>query len=166
MGCITKLLELKGDKDFIASPVQPEIIVEGGGTYKEFEYLVVLNHNAHRCGYVAIPKEHPAYNAGSYDDIDVEVHGGLTFFSEPHIVESTCEDKWAGFDAGHAYDGHDIDAHERYFGSDDSFQKYMRSRPDYYPIMYEGTVIRDFDYMESECKRMIDQLEKIQKDTA
>jgi len=29
-------------------------------------------------GYVALPKGHPCYGKG-YDNIDVEVHGGLTF---------------------------------------------------------------------------------------
>lgn len=159
MSCITKLLELKGDREFMPSPLQPEIVIEGGGTYKGFEYLVVLNgHTAHRCGYVAIPKDHPAYNAEGYDHIEADVHGGLTFFGKPHIVDSDCGDVWAGFDAGHAYDGHDIEAHERYFGSDNQFQKYMRSRPEFYPIPYEGAVIRTLDYMEDECKRLIDQL--------
>ena len=157
MSCITKLLELKGDKAFIPSPVQPEVIIEGGGTYKGFDYLVVLNHMAHRCGYVAISKDHPAYNAGCYDDIDVDVHGGLTFFSEPHIIESDCGDKWAGFDAGHAYDGYDLDALETYFGADDETVKYMRSR-DFYTNPHRDLVIRDFAYMEAECKKLIDQL--------
>ena len=30
------------------------------------------------CGYVGVPPSHPAYNKG-YGDIDVDVHGGLTF---------------------------------------------------------------------------------------
>jgi hypothetical protein len=157
MSCITKLLELKGDKEFIPSPEIPEVIIEGGGIYKGFEYLVVLNHSAHRCGYVAIPKDHPAYNADGYDDIEVNVHGGLTFFGEPHIIESDCGDKWAGFDAGHAYDGYDLNALEKYYGSDDKTVKYMKSR-DFYTNPHKDMVIRDFSYMESECKKLIDQL--------
>jgi len=33
------------------------------------------------CGYVFLPKTHPAY-LGTYDYIDVEVHGGLTYGQE------------------------------------------------------------------------------------
>ena len=32
-------------------------------------------------GYVAIPKNHPLYGA-SYDDVDIDIHGGLTFEGE------------------------------------------------------------------------------------
>jgi hypothetical protein len=156
MSCITKLLELKGDKKFISSPLQPNIIIEGGGTYKGFEYIVVLNNMAFRCGYVAIPKTHPAYPTEDYNGLDIDVHGGVTFFDEPHLIESECGDKWAGFDAGHCNDGHDLKAHKEYFGEDDETNKYMCSR-DYYKNQ-DSDRIRTFEYMESECKKMIDQL--------
>lgn len=50
------------------------------------------------CGYIHVPATHPA--AGKhYDDLDVQVHGGLTF---------TCKaidgGRWFGFDTGHAGD--------------------------------------------------------------
>jgi len=32
----------------------------------------------HYCGYVEVPKDHPAHGL-SYDEIDVDVHGGLTY---------------------------------------------------------------------------------------
>jgi hypothetical protein len=50
----------------------------------------------HLCGYVHIPEEHPWY-AESYDDIGVDVHGGLTF-------SARCETSggWmVGFDCAH-----------------------------------------------------------------
>ena len=48
------------------------------------------------CGYVAIPSDHPSYQK-RYEDIDIAVHGGLTFgmCSERH---------WIGFDCAHAGD--------------------------------------------------------------
>jgi hypothetical protein len=36
-------------------------------------------------GYVAIPKEHPLYGI-SYNDVDVDVHGGLTFAEKSEVV--------------------------------------------------------------------------------
>jgi hypothetical protein len=44
-------------------------------------------------GYVKLPENHPWSGMG-YFDIDVHVHGGLTF----------SDGGWIGFDTGHAYD--------------------------------------------------------------
>lgn len=50
----------------------------------------------HLCGYVAIPPEHPFYQK-RYEDIDIDVHGGLTF--------GECSNKhWIGFDCAHSGD--------------------------------------------------------------
>jgi hypothetical protein len=46
-------------------------------------------------GYVRLPEGHPG-REGTYDDIDVEVHCGLTFGPD--------DDGWVGFDTGHAGD--------------------------------------------------------------
>lgn len=65
-------------------------------------------------GYVAVPKDHPYYGK-SYSEIDVDVHGGLTFSSEgSKVVElwsnieliegnlGNLEDYWIfGFDTCH-----------------------------------------------------------------
>ena len=55
-------------------------------------------------GYVGIPENHPDYKK-DYDDVEVDVHGGLTFADEG-------DDKlwkkglwWFGFDTAHAFSG-------------------------------------------------------------
>jgi hypothetical protein len=53
------------------------------------------------CGYVRLPKEHPAHGK-TYHVIDVECHGGLTFSS------FIGDDFWVGFDCAHAGDGFSI----------------------------------------------------------
>lgn len=58
MSCITEILKVKGDKDFIVSG---EIAIEGGGTYKDYEYIITFTSSGHRCGYVAIPESHSLY---------------------------------------------------------------------------------------------------------
>jgi hypothetical protein len=71
----------------------------------------LLSRNPHVgnwCGYVGVPKGHPAYGK-HYDDIDVEVHGGLTFShhcsgSICHVTESEDDLHWLGFDCAHAWD--------------------------------------------------------------
>lgn len=60
------------------------------------EYAHLLNRGWGN-GYVALPKEHPCFGK-SYYDIDVKVHGGLTYAE----MEG---DFWVvGFDTAHAFD--------------------------------------------------------------
>lgn len=70
------------------------------------------------CGYVGVHRGHPWYGLG-YNDVDVEVHGGLTYADaydddvERPIEERICHIPapgepddvwWFGFDCGHAFD--------------------------------------------------------------
>jgi hypothetical protein len=62
------------------------------------------------CGYVGVPREHPAYGK-DYNDVDVEVHGGLTYANHCqapicHVPEPGMPDDvfWLGFDCAHAGD--------------------------------------------------------------
>lgn len=48
------------------------------------------------CGYIMIPADHP-YHHKDYDDMDISVHGGLTF-GEVH------DGHWIGFDCSHSFD--------------------------------------------------------------
>jgi len=49
------------------------------------------------CGYVRVPVGHPAYGK-HYDDVDVRVHGGITF------CQKSPDGFWLGFDCGHCDD--------------------------------------------------------------
>jgi hypothetical protein len=95
------------------------------------------------CGYVGIPKGHPAFGKG-YDDVDVEVHGGLTFADElknsreeyPDLVD----DLWLlGFDCAHLYDL--VPGMQQF--------KNARHTHDFY---------RDMDYVRGEIARLAQQL--------
>jgi hypothetical protein len=68
------------------------------------------------CGYVGVPPDHLFHGAG-YSDVDVEVHGGLTFGDscdeEGDPAEAICHTPfpgrpadvwWLGFDCGHCFD--------------------------------------------------------------
>lgn len=67
-------------------------------------------------GYVRLPEDHPGRH-GTYDQIDVDVHGGLTYGPDP--------DGWVGFDTGHFGDfwapddlmGYLDESSMRYFGA-------------------------------------------------
>jgi hypothetical protein len=58
----------------------------------------------HRCGYVRVPPTHPTHGKG-YDDIEVGVHGGLTFAQmEPCTEHEDGQGWWFGFDCAHCDD--------------------------------------------------------------
>lgn len=174
MSCITEILKLKGDKKALV-PEGNWIAVEGGGTYKEYEYLVVLNSNGHRCGYVALPPTHKYSETPmemrsffgnkprehwDYNGLDIECHGGLTFMSPKHglkeLLPIACNDMWIGFDCGHYDDKCDVDAFCKYFGDKEAIKK-----KSFFEAMDYGRgfkSIKDFDYVEKECHSIIDQL--------
>jgi len=54
-------------------------------------------------GYIGLPKEHPWFNK-HYDNIDVDIHGGLTY-SNDHPPKGEPDGLWwTGFDTAHCYD--------------------------------------------------------------
>lgn len=77
--------------------------------------LIVRNQLGALCGYVGVDSSHAAFER-NYDEVDVNVHGGLTFsdFCSPgndehgicHIVEDGENDRvwWLGFDCAHGGD--------------------------------------------------------------
>jgi hypothetical protein len=72
--------------------------------------LALRNHHGTWCGYVGVPPGHPWYDV-SYAQLDVEVHGGLTYSARctDHICHVAAPGEpdevfWLGFDCGHAFD--------------------------------------------------------------
>lgn len=71
--------------------------------------LMVRNHMGAWCGYVGVSDGHPAFEK-EYDDVDVNVHGGLTYSEHcqgPICHVSDAEDGavwWIGFDCAHFLD--------------------------------------------------------------
>ena len=83
----------------------------------------------HLCGYVSLPKTSKFFQKG-YDDIDVNVHGGLTY-------AKMSGDLWKiGFDCAHLYD-------------------YIPGMG--FPNYGEETY-RDMEFVEREIKTMVQQL--------
>lgn len=78
--------------------------------YRGLPCLAVRNQMGSWCGYVAVPPGHPAYKK-PYDDVDVNVHGGLTYADHcrDHICHVPAPGEpddvwWLGFDCGHSDD--------------------------------------------------------------
>ena len=80
----------------------------GNGEHKGFKWEIVSNRMGFRCGYVRVLPGHPWFGK-SYNDIDADVHGGLTFTEHG----SDCKDHqgkdewWVGFDCAHSGDAPD-----------------------------------------------------------
>lgn len=76
--------------------------------YKGYQFNFVLQEMGHFCAYVKIPKGHPYYGK-AYDDINLNVHGGLTFSEhikedDPYIELGFTPGYWVGWDYAHAGD--------------------------------------------------------------
>lgn len=172
MSCIPKILELKGDKEFLIVPTR-SIAIEGGGHYRGYDYLITFQDMGFRCGYVALPPNHPVNKSETeyLSDIELEVHGGVTFFAENHLSSQffgneACLDKWVGFDAGHAWDISDLECAKKYFPDLRSIQMEHIENRSMNDRWGDGShcELRTKEYMEQECKDLIDQL--IEKEVA
>jgi hypothetical protein len=111
------------------------------------------------CGYVGVPESHP-YFGKNYDDVDVQVHGGLTFadscsesgdpsFGICHLVEPGENDRvwWLGFDTAHYSD---------YSPAIESLMSGSEIRP------AACRFYRDLAYVEAEVKSLAQQLKALE----
>lgn len=121
--------------------------------------LIVRNRMGALCGYVGVSPGHPFYQK-PYDDLDVNVHGGLTFADScqehPGAEESgIChlpeegEEKnvwWFGFDCAHYGD---------YIPSMDALRRKYREELGH---LSSGEVYRDIGYVTAEVEYLAKQL--------
>lgn len=107
------------------------------------------------CGYVGVPQGHP-YHGKDYKDVDVDVHGSLTFsdgcsqgdeaVSICHKVEAGESDSvwWLGFDCHHYKDLAPLSR--------------MRREARGIPQLDAAEEYRDLDFVTSECRLLAKQL--------
>lgn len=78
-----------------------DTLVEKVWEHKELTCCVLLIRQSHRCGYVRVPKNNPAFEL-NYEDVPVDVHGGLTFSNMSLTGQPDDENyHWFGFDCAH-----------------------------------------------------------------
>jgi hypothetical protein len=71
------------------------------GKTEEGFYWFIRNIGTHPTAYIGIPKEHKYYGK-HYEDISIEVHGGLTFSEEDFMFNPIQLDIWwIGWDYAH-----------------------------------------------------------------
>ena len=153
MSCITQLLEMKGDKEIL--PISHHAVIEGGGVYKGYEFIITFTRLGNRCGYVAIPDAHNG------NLVDVNCHGGITFSDTHHdakdLLPVACNDLWIGFDVGHSGDKRDKEKVINYFGLLSNYDNELLDMLNNNPFVFNPT-IKEYDYMKAQCHYIIDQL--------
>lgn len=123
--------------------------------------LIVRNHSGALCGYVGVPRGHPAYGQ-HYDALELAVHGGLTFADtcQPdakehgvcHVPDPGEPDDvfWLGFDCSHSGDlcpAIDAALHGRMVGKEyTEYQRILRN------------VYRDLAYVQDQIASLAAQL--------
>jgi hypothetical protein len=143
----------------------PKSVLEEG-EIDGFEYAITNNGMGYRCGYIRVEPGHPWHGKG-YDDIDAEVHGGLTFSQadKPCKKEGLDTAWWVGFDCGHAFDGRDYDLPWDVRDGGEETKKILMdldkkfAREDRFadlPVWMRET-IKDTDYVRDQCKQLIAQ---------
>ena len=129
------------------------------GEQDGFEWEVTSNGIGYRCGYVRIPLGHPWHGKG-YDDVEADVHGGLTF-AEPDVAcgapagpDGASPDSgwWLGFDCAHGGDAVDPDLCE-----DGKLRTFYQEWNGGLGVLGGGSVVRTTEYVEAECRRLCEQ---------
>jgi hypothetical protein len=99
------------------------------------EYVMKRGPTGHWCGYVRVSEGHP-WHGRDYPNLDVDVHGGLTY-SNAAYPGGEFDGWWFGFDCAH---GGDLT-----------------------PKYPSDGVYRDFEYVKAECESLAKQLAEIGK---
>lgn len=100
-------------KEFLKREITPEWDKEPNRAefkHAGFDCLINRNQLGAWCGYVAVTKGHPWFER-HYNDVDANVHGGLTYSEHCqggvcHVPAPGAEDDvwWLGFDCCHCFD--------------------------------------------------------------
>ena len=137
--------------------VQP--VLESRFDYKGFPCAVLFMSGCYRCGYVGIPKDNKWYKK-DMGEIPVDCHGGITY-ADSKLYHQNDKDKWwIGFDCAHCFDGYDLETAEKYFGSDEKWEKQFSLMRDYYITMNEEHRAQTLEDCKEECRQIVEQLLK------
>ncbi len=138
----------------------------------------------HYCGYVLVPKNHPAYKKPCYKSIEdmenykenykhimeqmntISVHGGLTYSETVDITKNypaaAKEGQWFGFDAAHAGDAVDWEAGKVLINKkNQNAIEESKKIFDKFPI--DTDTIKTKQYIIDECEKLAEQLKNIKE---
>lgn len=105
-----------------------------------YEAEVIATPMGHRCGYVTVPEGHACADK-DYDELRVDVHGGLTYGHGRKF----------GFDCAHWNDAKDPAL------MSDEYRKIHEK----WPRFDEGGTIKTLEFCVAECERLAAQLKEL-----
>lgn len=121
------------------------------GEHEGFPLLALRNQMGAWCGYAAMPLGHPWHGKDAFRDVDVDVHGGLTYGDKCsgnicHVPKPGEPDDvwWLGFDCNHSGDvspGMEAMEGEHWW---------LRAREHF-------ASYKSLDYVQRECQRLAEQ---------
>lgn len=135
--------------------VQP--IVEKRWEYKGFTCVVIFQTLAHRCGYVAIPKDHSLYKVDCMN-MDISCHGGLTYSDSELYGQDDKNVWWIGFDCNHYGDRRDYETAREYFGKTEAGLRLLEMMDVKFNTFDTFQSARTLDYCINECEQIVEQL--------
>lgn len=127
-----------------------------GVVEKQFEYrghdcICIFNKHGFRCGYVSVDTDK------DYMDFDIDCHGGLTWSGKVYPYYNPKSKYYIGFDCYHIGDACDMLQALKYnLITQEEFDKDAEK----YSCSFED-VVRDVDFVEDNCRKIVDQLEDI-----
>lgn len=132
----------------------------------DLDCLIVRNRWGALCGYVGVPSDHFMHGA-DYNDVDVSVHGGLTFADscDDEHPEGICHVPapgrdanvwWLGFDCGHFMDIQplmEVQMRELSPGFAKTLDEHQAAMDGFWKPTY-----KHFDYVIENCRELAFQL--------
>lgn len=136
-----------------------KFVVEKEFMHRSLPCFCTINALGIRCGYVGVNESHPWWKLDYEDEgpNEVKCHWGLTFSD---YIDDFGDYWFFGFDAGHATDGIDVDAVERYELVTDAKQLEMLQMTARLQNK-RGTTIKDTNFIEEMCKLIAEQLIRV-----
>lgn len=129
-------------------------VVEKQFEYKGHDCICVFGCLGYRCGYVSVDGNK------DFNEYDIDCHCGLSFGVERLSKEcNPKKDYYIGFDCTHICDGHDFDLALKYGLITEKRYNELMEIQIHLPTFLQP--VRSLEYVEEQCKKIVDQLEKI-----
>ena len=125
-------------------------VVEKQFEYKGHDCICIFGCRGYRCGYVSVADD---------KDYAIECHCGLSFGASrlPEYYNPK-KDYYIGFDCGHICDGNDYDTALKYGLIDEKqYNNFIEMQIHLSTFLQP---VRSVEYVEEQCKKIVDQLER------
>lgn len=127
-------------------------VVESHFEYKGHDCICLFTVKGYRCGYVSVDDNRDFW------DYDLDCHCGLSFGASPLLKDfKPKSDMYIGFDCGHSCDGYDYGTALKYGLINEKRYNELIEMEILSPSFLQP--IRSLEYVEYECRKIVDQLE-------